>query len=425
MNEGVYMTRAELSRAEIFLLVSQKRITQAKAAEELNLSVRQIERLYSSFKKQGIKALASKRRGRPSNHKLTSDIRRRLLELVTCEIYSGFGPTLMCEKLEQLHGIKVSRETVRQIMIESMVWETKRQKSPIIHQQRKRRARFGELLQIDGSPHAWFEDRADPCDLIIYIDDATGHVYGQFFEAETTEAYMKVMHQYIEKYGRPLACYSDKHGIFRINKPGTIHREHLTQFGRALQELDIELIYANSPQAKGRVERAFQTLQDRLIKEMRLSGISSIEDGNEFLQSYWEKYNRQFAGESEDTTDAHRQLLLEHNLDRILCYKEHRKISKNMEIQYKNKVYQLILDKPLKTLRGAKITVLESFNGEIVLEYNGRELPCRTYNIQNYNEEKTSKEINQFLRDKQRYKPPYHHPWNQEGRVSQKMHVYR
>src|SRR5271156_2911820 len=225
MSEGVYMTEAELSRAEVFVLISQKRITQSKAAEALNLSLRQVERLYLIFKKHGIKALASKKRGKQSNNKLPLEIRRRLLELVTYEMYSGFGPTLMCEKLEELHGIKVSRETVRQIMIVSGVWEAKRERCPIVHQQRKRRARFGELVQIDGSPHAWFEDRADSCDLIIYIDDATGHTFGQFCESETTAAYMEVTRKYIEKYGRPLACYSDKHGIFRVNKPGTVRRD--------------------------------------------------------------------------------------------------------------------------------------------------------------------------------------------------------
>jgi len=422
MNEGVYMTDKELSRAEVFMLISQKRITQSKAAEELNLSLRQIERLYSIFKKNGIKALASKKRGQPSNNKLPKEIRKRLLELVTCEMYSGFGPTLMCEKLEELHKINVSRETLRQIMIESGVWKVKKEKSPIKHQQRKRRARFGELIQIDGSPHAWFEDRADTCDLIIFIDDATGHIYGQFFESGTTQAYMKVMRGYIEKYGRPLACYSDKHGIFRVNKPGIIHRDNLTQFGRALRELDIDLIYANSPQAKGRVERAFQTLQDRLIKELRLAGISSIEEGNKFLKNYLEKHNQRFTRNPEDKLDAHRTLLLEHKLDRILCYKECRIISKNMEIQYKNKTLQLILERPLRMLRGAKVTVLESLDGEITLEYHGKELPFRMHHFYNY-EEKTSKEIDQFLREKKRYRPPRHHPWNQEGRAKQRLHM--
>lgn len=422
MSEGVYMTEAELSRAEVFVLISQKRITQSKAAEALNLSLRQIERLYSIFKKYGIKALASKKRGQPSNNKLPSGTRRRLLELITCEMYAGFGPTLMCEKLEELHGIQVSRETVRKIMIANGVWKAKREKCPIIHQQRKRRARYGELVQIDGSPHAWFEDRADPCDLIIYIDDATGHIFGQFCEAETTAAYMKVTRMYIEKYGRPLACYSDKHGIFRVNKPGTVHRENLTQFGRALKELDIGLIYANSPQAKGRVERAFQTLQDRLVKELRLARISSIEEGNDFLESYWSKHNRQFARKVEDKQDAHRELLLEHNLDGILCFKEDRTVSKNMEIQYKNTIYQLILKNPLRTLRGAKIKVLENLDGAVTLEYKGEQLSFRVDFKQDYfEEEKTSKEIDLFMRTKKQYKPPSNHPWNQEGAARKRM----
>jgi hypothetical protein len=420
--KGVYMTESELSRGQICVLISEKRITQAKAAEILNISNRHMRRLYYIFKKDGMKALASKKRGQSSNNKLPLATRGRLLEIVTCERYSGFGPTLMCEKLQELHGISVSRETVRQIMIESGVWGAKKVKCPVIHQQRQRRVRFGELIQIDGSPHTWFEDRADPCDLIVYIDDATGHVFGKFCKAETTEAYMRVTKEYIEKYGRPLACYSDKHGIFRINRPG-IRRENLSQFGRALKELDIQLIYANSPQAKGRVERAFQTLQDRLIKELRLAGISSIDDGNEFLESYWNKYNAQFSHSPSDPCNAHRDLLLEHNLDRILCYKEYRTVSKNMEIQYKNKIYQLILEKGLKPLRGAKIVVLENLDGEVALEYQGKMLPFRTHNIEDYNEEKTAKEIDQFLREKKPYKPARNHPWNQEGRARQRAHI--
>jgi len=420
------MTLKELSRADAFIQIGKKQLSQTRAAKELGLSLRQVQRLYQRFKKEGVKALASQQRGKPSNHRLPPIIKARILELVTCELYSGFGPTLMREKLSEVYKIVVSRETTRQIMIQSGVWSQKKEKRPVIHQQRKRRAHYGELIQIDGSPHKWFESRAEACDLIIYIDDATGHIYGRFFPSETSAAYMTLMREYIKKYGRPVACYSDKHAIFRINRPGFNRQESLTQFGRALKELDIHLICANSPQAKGRVERAFLTLQDRLVKELRLANICSMKEGNEYLEkTFWPAYNSRFAKEPESMDNAHREMLLEHDLDRILCFKEHRTISKNLEIQYKNIIYQIVMEKPLRTMRGAKITILELPNGEIILEYKGKSLPFRTSCMQDYNgEEVTAKEIDQCLREKKAYKPNRHHPWKQKGHARQKMKTY-
>ena len=247
------------------------------------------------------------------------------MELVACEAYFGFRPTFMTEKLEELHQIKISRETTRQIMIESGVWMAKNKKSPVIHQQRERRHCCGELVQIDGSPHAWFEDRGEPCTLLVYIDDATGRTYGKFAEAETTAAYMIATREYIKKYGRPLAFYSDKYSVFRINIPGSTRKESLTQFGRALKELEIKLIYANSPQAKGRVERANQTLQDRLVKELRLRNISTIEEGNRYLEEFFCKHNEKFMMNPKKEIDLHQAALPDDALDKILCMKEYRK----------------------------------------------------------------------------------------------------
>jgi len=415
--EGIYMTKKEQSRADLFLQISQKIITQCKAAEQLSLSVRHVQRLYATFLRSGVAVLVSRKRGRASNHQLPSILKARILELITCEKYAGFGPTFMCEKLEQLHGIKVSRETVRQLMIFSGIWQANKKKCPVIHQQRKRRARCGELMQMDGSPHDWFEGRGDPCTLIVYIDDATGRSYGRFSPSETTEAYMIVTKAYIEKYGRWQAAYSDKHAIFRVNRPGCTRRESLTQFGRALKELGIELICANSPQAKGRVERANQTLQDRLVKELRLAGINCIEKANEFLETFWDDYNAKFSVPPEDPNDAHKPLLLEQNLEKILCIKERRKVSKSLEIQYKNMIYQITKDKLVGSLRGATVTVLEGPQGEISIEYQGNPLPFREYGQQEFTGKiVSSKEIDLFLREKPaRKKVSRHHPWKQEG----------
>lgn len=411
------MTKKEIGRADLFLEIAQRRMTQTKAAEILGISVRHVRRLYSKFLKYGTTSLVSRKRGKPSNHQLPKLIRARVLELVTCDLYTGFGPTFMCEKLSELHGIKISCETTRQIMIEAGVWEANKRKCPVIHQQRKRRTRSGELVQIDGSPHAWFEDRGDPCVLIVFIDDATGQTYGKFFESETTEAYMVTTSEYITKYGRPLAFYSDKYGVFRINRPGCLKRELVTQFGRACKELDIHLFCANSPQAKGRVERNNQTQQDRLVKELRLAGISTIEQANQFLITYWDTFNKKFAVLPECQKNAHRELLPEQDLRRILCHKEGRTISKNLELQYKNIVYQINIEKPSWSLRGAKVMIFEKLNGEISIEYKGRSLPFKVHSEQEFKgTEVDAKAVDLFLKDIKKRKISYHHPWKQQGR---------
>ena len=289
MAQGVFMTEKELYRAEILVKVRDKRLTQEKAAEKLNITLRHLERIYQAFRKYGAQALASKKRGKASNNKISKAKRDTIVEIVTNQIYEGFGPTLMCEKLEELHSIKISKETTRQIMTKCGVWWSRKEKRPVIHQQRIRRARWGELEQVDGSFHAWLEDRGDKCNLTVFIDDATGHTYGKFSERETTADYLQVLFEYIKLYGVPEALYSDKHSIFRINKGNSTKKENFTQFGRVLHELGVALIYAHSPQAKGRVEKANGTLQYRLIKEMRLAGISTIAEANRFLEGFWPK----------------------------------------------------------------------------------------------------------------------------------------
>jgi hypothetical protein len=421
------MTQREISRADIFSEISQKLISKTKASEVLGISFRHLHRLYDEFQKKGIIVLVSRHRGKPSNHQLPRILKTRISELVTCEKYSGFGPKFMCEKLKELHGITICAETTRQIMIQAGVWKAGKKKCPVIHQQRKRRARCGELIQIDGSPHAWFEERGDLCVLIVFIDDATGHTDGKFFKSETTRAYMITVWEYIIKYGRPIAFYPDKHGIFRINKPGCLRKELITQFGRVCKELDIELICANSPQAKGRVERMNQTLQDRLVKEMRLAGINNIEEGNNFLPQFWERLNEKFEVKPENKEDAHKKILPEHNLDKIFCIKHKRKVSKNLEISYKNVIYQLTLERSFNTFVNAYVTVLEGLNGQIFIEHKGEFVPFKIFSQQEcMGEEINSKEINRFL-DKivKNKKSPHNHPWKQEGRAEAKIREFQ
>ena len=303
-------------------------------------------------------------------------VRQAVLALVR-EHYADFGPTLACEKLAERHGHCLSVETLRQWMIAAGLWAPKRRKQARIHQRRPRRPCLGELVQIDGSPHDWFEGRGPRCTLIVFIDDATSRLLAlRFAPAETTRAYMETLRDYLDEHGRPVAFYSDKHSIFRVNHPD--REGELTQFSRALKTLDIAPIHANSPQAKGRVERANQTLQDRLIKEMRLREISDIEAANAFLPAFMADYNVRFAAEPQSPVDAHRPVLHSaEELALVLCPHHTRKLSKNLTLQFKNREYQLQGQGRGYRLRGASLTLCEAFDGTVTLLHKGQTMAYR------------------------------------------------
>jgi hypothetical protein len=421
VGEGAYMTNKEVHRAEIFARMDCKQMTRVQAAEELKLSLRQIIRLYKEYKKCGRDALRSKRRGKPGNHRVPAETRGQVADLVSRELYQGFRPKFMREKLLEIHNINLSRETVRQIMIEVGVWNPNGKKRPVAHQQRKRRARYGELVQIDGSPHKWFEDRGERCTLLVYIDDATGRTFGKFAQVESTEAYMDITREYIKRFGIPRSFYSDKHGVFRVNREGCLKEELITQFGRATRELGIELICANSPQAKGRVERANRTLQDRLVHDLRIEGVKTIEEANKFLEStrYWEKHNDRFSVQAISGENVHKQSPSNSVLDNILCIKYARKISKNFELQYNNVIYQICPEYQVKSLRYAHVTVLEKTDGTINIEHDGKKLGFRKYCQQDYiGQEMTSKEIERFLTERKPRVVPLDHPWKRKRNYS-------
>ncbi|HWU40570.1 MAG TPA: ISNCY family transposase, partial [Candidatus Acidoferrum sp.] len=261
------------------------------------------------------------------------------------------------------------------------LWKPRRAKKPAVHPLRERRACFGELVQIDGSEHAWFEERGPQCTLLVFIDDATGQLLELWFAPEETFfAYCEAARHYFERNGKPVAFYSDKHGIFRVNQPrpsGTT--DGLTQFGRAMQELDIQILCAHTPQAKGRVERANQTLQDRLVKELRLRGISDIPTANAFLPVFREDFNRRFAVAPRSTHDAHRPLLPGDDLDRILSHQETRTLSKNLTVQFQRVIYQIHSDRPDYALRNAQVTCCETVQGQITIFYKNQSLPYTIY----------------------------------------------
>ena len=290
---------------------------------------------------------------------------------------ADLGPTFAREKLAEVHGLKLSAETLRKWMAEDGLRRVKPRRGSPVRQRRPRRPCLDELIQIDGSEHAWFEDRGPRCSLILFIDDATGRLLAlRFVSAETTEAYMGVLRGYLDGHGRPVAVYSDRHGVFRVN-----HRDRegeLTQFGRALKTLDIEPTHAGSPQAKGRVERANGTLQDRLVKEMWLRDIDGMEAGNAFLPEFMEDFNRRFAAEPLCPADAHRQVLHDAaELGLILSLHSTRKVSRNLPLQYKGREHQIQVKGRGYGLRGARVTVCEGFDGRVSILRDGRPLAFR------------------------------------------------
>ena len=286
------------------------------------------------------------------------------------EHYSDFSPTLASEQLWERHQIKVSKETVRQWLIEMGLHQVHRRKAPKQHPSRQRRSSRGELVQIDGSPHAWFEDRADPCCLIAFIDDATSEwISGLFVPAETTQAYFDAVRQHVKQDGRCVAYYSDKHQIFRDNHRVTPDSVvHPTQLQRALKQLNITLICANSPQAKGRIERLFKTLQQRLVKALRLARIDDIKAANAFLPSYMAKHNQRFAVMPASDVDAHRPLeITDEQVEQILCHHHQRKLTKNLELSYHNQCYTIIPPKGFGyRLRYATVTLCDNqYTGQL------------------------------------------------------------
>jgi transposase len=381
----------------------------------LGISIRQVKRLYRAYRKKGAEGLVSKRRGKASNHRLDAGVAQQALDLIKAK-YSDFGPTLAHEKLTEVHKLKLSRESVRRIMIEEEVWKPKRAKQPEAHQMRERRACLGELVQIDGSEHAWFEGRGPKCTLLVYIDDATGKLMELWFvKQESFFAYGTASRHYFERYGKPVAFYSDKHSIFRVNNEQFLSKgAGLTQFGRAMQELDIQIICANTPQAKGRIERVNQTLQDRLVKELRLRGLSDMDSANAFLGEFREDFNRRFAVAPRSSHDAHRPLLKTENLDIILTHQKKGSLSKNLTVQSKKVIYQIQSQRPDYTLRNAQVTLCENAQGEVTIYYKDTPLDYTIYHKPSRQGEVVdSKSLDQQL--KVPTSPAPNHPWRTYG----------
>lgn len=420
------MSASELTRLEVMQRLQDGRLSQREAAAQLGIGTRQVKRIWRAYKRGGVDALASKRRGQPSNHQLSRATQEQAVNLLGSR-YRDFGPTFAHEKLTEEHGLRLSVESTRRLMMESGLWQPRRAARAVIHPPRDRRLRRGELVQADGSPFDWFEGRAPVCSLLVFIDDATSEImHLRFAAAETTFAYMEAVRAYLEIHGKPLAWYTDKLGVFRINAEAAVETTGATQFGRAMEELDIQIICANSPQAKGRVERANQTLQDRLTKELRLRGISTIEEANAFLPEYIEDFNPRFAVAPQCADDAHRPLRPCDDLQRILTVAYVRTLSKNLTLQYNRKVYAIETNRAAYTLRGAQVIVREDAGRNLTIEYKGRNLKFTTCRQQSLQADIVPrKELQEQLKMKETkmkgHTPASTHPWRKSYKTHEQL----
>jgi transposase len=388
MQEGqLLMTQADRDRLVTIKKAKKKLITQREAAEELGLSVRHVKRLVYALKKHGDKAVIHGLRGRPSNQRIEEKIEREAVTILSAPVYQGFGPTLAAEYLRKKHSIKASKETVRQWMIRAKLWRAKKESVKQVHIWRPRRSRYGDLVQWDTSEHDWLEGRGEKLYLIAMIDDATSRLFAQFVRHDTSEENMKLLWSYLEKFGRPVAFYTDKASMFRTaekrkrDEPG-VDQDPVdlppTQIGRALQELGITWIAAHSPQAKGRVERNFQTAQDRLVKGMRVAGVKTIEQANQYLeQDYLVWWERELTVDPCNSDDAHRPLDKSHNLAASLSHVETRYVENNYTLRVDAKIHQIERGAIVSGLRGATVRVEKRLDGSLAVRYGEKYLPVK------------------------------------------------
>jgi Winged helix-turn helix len=375
----VRMSDRELTRLRVMVDLADGRLTVEAAAMLMSLGRRQVFRLRRAFAADGASALASRKRGRPSNRQHGESFRRTVLALVR-DHYPDFGPTLAAEKLDERHGLRIGVETLRQWMMAEGLWLDRRRRLPSPHQPRRRRDCLGELVQIDGSEHAWFEDRGEVCTLLAFVDDATSRLMQlRFVASESAFDYFRATRDYLGTHGKPVAFYSDKHGIFRVNSKDAVGGDRITQFGRALSELNIDIICANSPQAKGRVERAFGTLQDRLVKELRLAGISTIAAANAWLPGFIAAHNARFARPAANVKDLHRKLAGSEGLDEILAWREERTVTSNLTLHYDRMMLMLDPTPLARSLVRKKVEVVNYPDGRFAIRFEGVALPFRVF----------------------------------------------
>lgn len=411
------MSRPEIARLEACQRLEAGILTQAEVARQLGISDRQVRRLLARYRAVGADGVRSKRRGRPSNRRLPEAVLHEALDLVRSR-YPDFGPSFANEKLREVHGIQIGTETLRKAMIASGLWKVRYKPFRRTHPPRERRPCFGELVQIDGSPHDWFEGRGPRCTLIVFIDDATSNLVGlRFASVESTWAYLDALRCYISIYGRPLAFYSDRHSIFRAAASEYSETKD-TQLGQALRAIDIELLCATTPQAKGRVERANRTLQDRLVRELRLRGISSIDEANAYLPTYMADHNERFSVQPRCDDDLHRPLD-DIDLERSLCCRYERIVTTERTFQIGQVIYAVDDDhiRPKSV-----ISIREQQDRTFEVVYRDRLIPYHKLRSNTQGAIVDSKAIREPIdrrvpNAKKGHKPKPGHPWKSKPLV--------
>lgn len=407
----IVMSIGEIKRLKLIESAIDRQISQKEVSGILRLSERQIRRLVKAVRTEGDKGIVNKSRGRPSNHRLSEETKDRVISLYK-EKYSDFGPTLATEKLLELDGIRLSDETLRHWLLETGLWK-KRRKRSAYRQWRPRRSCFGEMVQMDGSHHDWLEGRYTKLVLMGYIDDATNTIYAKFYDYEGTLPAMDSFKGYVKKYGLPLSVYLDRHTTYKSSKKPTEWDEasdlkFLSQFERALKELGVEVIHALSPQAKGRVERLFGVLQDRLVKEMRLADIKTKDEANAFLKTYLHKYNGKFRVCPANETDVHVRPPHHFNWDKYLCIKDQRTIRNDNTIAYNKKLYQL------EENDSKKVHIEERIDGSLLIISKGKSLKYKAII-------ERPKQIVAYKKDRREYnrpiKPLKDHPWKKRWKT--------
>lgn len=412
------MSTKERRRLAVLEQVRAKQITLRTAAAQLGLGERQAKRIYARFKADGDRGLVHKLRGKPSNRASDPAQRQRAIDRYR-EHYGDFGPTLAAEYLASDHELLVKPGTLRRWLIAEGLWQ-RRRKSRRKHRRRERRARFGEMVQLDGSHHDWFEGRGEPCVAMVLIDDATGWTHIHFAEAETTHAAMTIFGAWAHQHGLPGMVYPDRHSIYRVNTEAADEVEARTgkrprtQFGRAMDELGVRLSCANTPQAKGRVERQNGTLQDRLIKAMRLAGINSIAEANAFVQqTFLPDHNARFARASANAADAHVKVS-KRELEQALCVKDDRSVGNDHCVSWAGQVLQLKPPRRMVSLAGKRVQVIQKLDGTVQVRREGRNVP---HEVLAARPTRTPAEqpplVDRVAHHAPAWKPPANHPWRQ------------
>jgi len=411
----IAMSQREIRRLHLIQQVLEKKITQQEVAGILQLSSRQIRRIVKRIREAGEHGICHQGRGKPSNQRIPKKVKEKILAQYR-EKYADFGPTLASEKLSESKGTAISKETLRQWLIAEGLW--KRARKDRSHRQwRERKGHWGEMIQVDGSHHDWLEGRGPGCVLMAYIDDATNHVYAKFYHYEGTLPAMESFLGYIQRYGIPQILYLDRHSTYQSQAKPTIHEQlegilPMSQFERAVGELGVEVIHANSPQAKGRIERLFRTLQDRLVKEMRLLGVATIEGANTFLKTYLPVHNMRFCVLAAKPADLHRPIPKGVDLKKTLCIKTERALRNDATVAHHGKLYQIE-----EKVKAKKVFVEERMDGQRYITDQGRALKYKEITTRPVRVNET---LERSPKARRAISPPADHPWRRPYKTAQK-----